>query len=312
MAAMAFSPALCAAPLPGGRDVLRIVVAYPAGGISDWIARLLAKHLREDFQRAVLVENQPGAAGTIALSRLERTSSRARTAGYTVVLCALTPLVLAPRLGLSVPQVIPVCGVMRTPQLLLATTRLGVGSFQEAVDYARRHPGAVRWATSGVGTLGHLVLGQVAKAFELDIVHIPYTGGGPQLQDALGRQFELLSSNLGAAQVEYVRAGRLAALALGAPSRCVPLPTVPTFSEVGCPGANLSSLFALFAAPGVRRAEAEKLNAIFSAVLALPEVRAAIASSGNGPASGPKDEFEAEIERQRILLTRAADDVNLR
>jgi tripartite-type tricarboxylate transporter receptor subunit TctC len=305
VASAALAPAVLGAAEPG---VLRIVVAYPPGGVSDLMARLIADRLEAHLQRTVVVENQPGAAGTLALSRLAHRSVHART----LVLCATTPLALARRLGLRVPPVVPVCGVMHTPQLLLGTSLLGGKNFGEVIEYARQSPGAVRWATSGVGTLGHLVLGQVAKAFNVDVVHVPYKGGGEQLRDALGGQFELLSSNLAVMQISYVKAGRLSALALGAPARCAPLPDVPTFAELGCPAANLSSLFGLFAAPGTSRGEVRRLNAALNAALSSPDIRDAIQDSGNLPASGSVAEFEAQIARQSALLSRAADDVNLR
>jgi tripartite-type tricarboxylate transporter receptor subunit TctC len=303
-AAAAIAPAVLRAAEPG---LLRIVVAYPPGGVSDLMARLIADHLEQHLQRTV-VENQPGAAGTIALSRLARRHGRGRT----LVLCASTPLALAHRLGIAVPRVVPVCGVMHTPQLLLGTSLLGGKNFEEAIAYARRNPGAVRWATSGVGTLGHLVLGQVAKTFDLDVVHVPYKGGGEQLHDALSGQFELLSSNLAVMQISYVKAGRLDALALGAPARCAPLPDVPTFAELGCPAANMSSLFGLFAAPGTPRSEVRRLNAALNVALSSPEISDAIRDTGNLSAGGPVADFEAQIQRQAALLDRAADDVNLR
>ena len=305
MAGASLAPAVLHAAEPG---ILRIVVAYPPGGVSDLMARLIADRLKEDLPRTVLVENQPGAAGTIALSRLAHRKAHART----LVLCATTPIALARRLGLRVPPVVPVCGVMHTPQLLLGTSLLGGRNFGQVIEYARRNPGSLRWATSGGGTLGHLVLGQVAKAFNLDVVHVPYKGGGEQLHDALGGQFELLSSNLAVMQISYVKAGRLDALALGAPARCAPLPDVPTFAELGCPAANLSSLFGLFAAPGTSRGEVRRLNTALNAALASPEIRDAIRDSGNLSAAGPAGEFEAEMARQAALLARAADDVNLR
>lgn len=303
-AAAAIAPGFVRAAESG---LLRIVVAYPPGGVSDLMARLIADHLDRHLQPTV-VENQAGAAGTIALSRLARRRGRGRT----LVLCATTPIALAHRLGIAVPRVVPVCGVMHTPQLLLGTSLLAGRNFGEAVAFARENPGAVRWATSGVGTLGHLVLGQVAKTFDLDVVHVPYKGGGEQLHDALGGQFELLSSNLAVMQISYVKAGRLDALALGAPARCAPLPDVPTFAELRCPSANLSSLFGLFAAPGMPRGEVRRLNAALNGALSSPGIRDAITDSGNLSAAGSVADFEAQMQRQAALLERAADDVNLR
>ena len=170
---------------------------------------------------------------------------------------------------------------------------------------ARAAPGELRWATSGTATLGHLVLEQVKAGFGLDVVHVPYSGGGPQLQDALAGRFELLSSNLAPLQIEYVHAGRLHALAVGAPARAALLPAVPTFAELGCPGANLSSLFGLFAPAGTSPRRIAELNAACATALAEPELRDALLASGNLPASGSAAEFGREIARQSAGFARA-------
>jgi tripartite-type tricarboxylate transporter receptor subunit TctC len=283
--------------------VLRIVVAYPPGGVSDRVARLLARQLTHRLDKPVIVDNQPGAGGSVALAGLARTAAAAL--GDTLVFSAVTPLALAPHLGQAAPAVAPVCGIMHTPVLLLGTDALAARSFPEMLQAARARPGALRWATSGAATLGHLVLEQVRAGFGLDVVHVPYSGGGPQLQDALAGRFELLSSNLAPLQIEYVHAGRLHALAVGAPARSSLLPAVPTFAELGCPGANLASLFGLFAPVGTPAARIAQLNAACAAALAEPELRNALLDSGNLPASGSAAAFAQEIALQSAGFARA-------
>lgn len=139
-----------------------------------------------------------------------------------------------------------VLGAVGTPALMGDT-------WEALVAQARLRPGAVRWASSGIGTTGHLVLEQVRRASGLDIAHIPYKGGGEQIQHALGGQFEVLSTNLAPAQVNLVQAGRLKALALGAPARLQVLPDVRTLAELGFPAANLGSVRSACACAHARR-----------------------------------------------------------
>jgi tripartite-type tricarboxylate transporter receptor subunit TctC len=296
---------LAAAALAGGArargaEVLRIVVAYPPGGVSDQVARLLAERLGPLLGIAVVVDHRPGAGGSLALSQL----ALARPDGRTLAFAAISPLALLPHFGTPAPRVVPVSGVMHTPLLLVATPALPARSFRQMLALARQASEPLRWATSGVATIGHLALEQVRRHERLPLLHIPYSGGGPQLQDALAGRFELLSTNLAPLQIEYVRAGRLTPLALGAPQRSPVLPSLPTFAELDCPAANLSSLFGLFAPEGTPRDIVDAVNAACARVLAQPEVLRVLAAGGNLPAAGGADAFAQEIARQSAAHAR--------
>jgi tripartite-type tricarboxylate transporter receptor subunit TctC len=274
-------------------EALRIRVAYPPGGVSDQVARLLAERLGPELGTPVIVENRPGAGGGLALSQL----ALARADGRTLAFSSISPLALSPHFGTPAPRVAPVCGVMHTPLLLVGTPALAAGSFADMARLARGEE-PLRWATSGVATIGHLALEQVRRQLRLALVHIPYTGGAQQLQDALAGHFELLSTNLAPLQIDYVRSGRLTALALGAPRRSRLLPHVPTFTEAGCPAANLGSLFGLFAPEGTPAETVASLNATCVRVLAQPAVERMLAGAGNLPAAGSVDAFTREIAAQ--------------
>lgn len=290
---LAMAGAACAAPVLAAQ-AMRIVVAYPPGGISDHVARLLAQRLGLVLQRNVIVDNQPGAGGSLALAALARAAPDGNTLGFS----AISPLALAPHFGRPSPDVAPVSGIMHTPLLLVGTPALAARSFADMVREAQASAGGVRWATSGVATIGHLALEQVRLELRINVVHVPYSGGAPQLQDALAGRFELLSTNLAPLQIDYVRTGKLTALALGAPARSQLLPAVPTFAEVGSPSANLSSLFGLFAPPGTPAALVARINAACAEVLGQADFRQLLADGGNLPATGSAAEFAREIERQ--------------
>ncbi len=164
---------------------------------------------------------------------------------------------------------------------------------------AKASPGRVRWATSGVGTTGHRVLERVRAASGVDITHIPYKGGGPQLADALAGEFEVLSSNVGELQFQYVREGRLKALAVGAPARLDVLPGVPTLAEAGFPEANLASTFGLFAPGRTPPHVVARLNRAFDAALRDPEIQRRLLTTGNVPTGGTAADFAAQIARER-------------
>lgn len=293
-------------------EALRIIVAYPTGGVSDRVARLLALQLAPLLGLPVVVENRPGAGGSVALHALARMPADGRT----LVFSAISPLALSPHFGRPAPRVTPVSGVMHTPVLLVGTPALRADDFGQmlrvAQSQSQSQSGGVRWATSGVGTLGHLVLEQVRLAFQLDVVHVPYTGGARQLEDALAGRFELLSTNLAPLQIGYVIEGRLTALALGAADRVPQLPNVPTFAEVGCAGANLGSLFGLFAPEGTPASEVARLNAACAAVLAQPAFRQELLASGNLPATGSPVDFARTIVRQSARYAQLLGEIGKR
>jgi tripartite-type tricarboxylate transporter receptor subunit TctC len=179
--------------------------------------------------------------------------------------------------------------------LLLATPALAVRDFRGLVALAKDKPRTVRWATSGSGSLGHLMLEQLQEQAHVEMVHIPYKGGGQQLTDALSGQFEILSTNAGPAIAEHIKAGKLRPLAVGAPKRLDSLPDVPTLAELGYARANLSSQFGIIGPGGLPKAIVDKLNAEVNAVLQLPEIRSRLVATGNVPTGGSAEAFRKQI-----------------
>jgi tripartite-type tricarboxylate transporter receptor subunit TctC len=278
---------------------VRILVAYPPGGVSDAIARQLAQRAARHLGVPVIVENRPGAGGAVAMASLQRTPPDGRT----LVFSAVSPLTIAPRIGAMDfdpdRDVTPVMSVMVTPVLVLGTPALLGNTLAAVIAAARAAPGGVRWATSGVGTTGHRVLEQVRASSGVDITHVPYKGGGQQIADALAGEFEVLSSNAGELQFRYVREGRLKALAVGAPARLDALPDTPTLAEAGFPGANWSSTFGLFAPGRTPPHVVSQLNRAFNEALHDTEIQRRLREAGNIPTGGAAMHFAEQIARER-------------
>jgi len=288
---------------------IRLLVVYPPGGVSDLMARALAEPLAAALGQPVLVEHRPGAGGSVGLDAL----SRAPADGHTLAFSAISPITLQPQVVPAaaherLQSLAPVTGVMRTPVLVTATPSFAGRDFDDVLAQARARPGSLRWASSGIATTGHLVLAQVRALADVDITHIPYQGGGPQLNDALAGHFELLSTNVAAQQLRYVESGRLRALAVGAPHRLAALPRVPTLAELGFEAANRDSLFGIFAPPATPRAVVQRLNAELVRILATPPMRERLRQSYNLPAAGSADDLAREMaldrERNAALVAR--------
>lgn len=259
-------------PFGAGKPV-KLIVAYPPGGVSDLVARALAEQLAPRLGVPVLVDNRAGAGGTLAVNL----AAKSAPDGHTLVFSALSPLTLSPHLGKlpydALTDLQPVASVMYSPVLLAATPAWPQGDFKALLARARQQPDTLRWATSGSGSLGHLMLENIRGSAQVRITHVPYKGGGQQITDALSGQFEVLSTNASGIVLQHIREGRLRALAVGASARLEALPGVPTLGELGLASANFSSRFGLFAPAGTPAARVATLNAQVNAVLASPALR---------------------------------------
>lgn len=274
---------------------LRLIIPYPTGGIADLIGRGLAARLATQLGQPLVVENRAGASATIGMDAL----AKAPADGLTLAFSAISPLVLSPALGRvpydPVRDFTPVASVMISPILLMATNALAVRDFRDLLQHARDWPDTVRWATSGLASLGHLMLEELQAEAKVRLVHIPYKGGSQQINDALGAQFEILSTNAAPALNDYFKAGRLRPLAVGAPRRLESLPQVPTLAELGFPRANLSSHFGVFAPGNLPARLLDRLNGEVNTALEAPELRARITVAENLVTGGSARDFARQI-----------------
>ncbi|WP_225784386.1 tripartite tricarboxylate transporter substrate binding protein [Xenophilus sp. Marseille-Q4582] len=278
---------------------LRLIVVYPPGGMSDRLARALAQPLHAVLGQPVIVHNHAGAGGTLGLRLL----ARAAPDGHTLAFSAITPLTLQPLLGTPGSAqlregVVPLAGVVRAPVLVVGTPAFEGRDFEALIAQARARPGRLRWASSGIGTSGHLVLAQVRRHTGTQIVHVPYEGGGRQLGDALSGQFEVLSTNLAAPQVLQVQRGALRALAVGAADRVAELPGAPTLAELGLPEANIESLFGLFAPAGTATHLRAALGHAVRQALGSAAFQAQVADAMHLRYAGSVADFEAAIREE--------------
>ena len=297
---LAFCAALLALPL-GAQTFpskpVRIIVVYPPGGTSDAVTRLLAEKLAPALGQQVLVENRGGAGGAIGMDAMAKSPPD----GHTIAFSAISPLTLLPHVS-KVPydalkDVAPLASVMYSPVYLLATPAFTGGSFADVVAQSKAKPGSLRTGTSGIATLGHLMVEQLRIA-GIDLVHVPYRGGGQVITDAAGGQFELFTANPSPGVNTMLQQGKFRVLAVAAPQRLAALPAIPTLTELGYPDSNYTSHFGVFAPAKTPEAALRRLHAEINAALALPDVIERLTRLDNVVAASSAADFAQVVRRE--------------
>ena len=286
-----------------------MIVVYPPGGTSDGVARPLADKLSVQLGQQVIVENKGGAGGAIGMDAMAKSPPD----GTTLAFSAISPVTLLPHVG-KVPydplkDIAPVASVMYSPVYMLATSAFTGKDFSDAIAQAKAKPGSIRLATSGIATLGHLMLEQIKLAAGVDITHVPYKGGGQVITDAAGGQFELFTSNPSPGVNSLLTQGRMRVLAVAAPQRLATMPTVPTLLELGYPDSNLTSQFGVFAPAKTPQAIVLRLNAEINKALGAPDLADRLVKLDNVPSTAGVEQFartiRAEYEANARIVAKA-------
>src|SRR6478736_3200251 len=303
---------ICAAPAPDypNRPV-RIIVPTPAGGPVDVMARLLANALPETLKQSVFIENKPGAGNTLG----SRLAAAADPDGYTLMVSSASGLIMSPMIhknaGYDLDSFTPVMLIAEAPQVLVIDPALPFKSVAELVAYAKAHPGKLNYSTGGAGTLPHLAAELFKKLAGVDIVHVPYKGGGPALTAVMAGEAQLTFDTLGTS-LQLIRDGKLRVLAIGAGARVPDLPDVPTMAELDMPELTAGAWTALMAPRATPPAIVAKLNAAANAALKSERMRATLAKFGAQPRGGSPADLAAHIARERAKWAPFVAALNLK
>jgi len=223
---------------------IRIVVSFPPGGASDGVARILAEGLSARLGVPVVVENQGGAAGTIAGAVV----ARAAPDGYTMLVSATAVFAIVPNLRKlefdPLRDLVPVARISESLRALAVSPKLAVKTLADFVAYARQNPGKLNYGSSGQGSTVHILTESFARAAGIEVVHIPYRGAGPSLAGLLAGDIEILMDTV---VVPHVQSGRLIGLAAAGDERLAELPDLPTLAEAGYSNVRTSGWGGLFA-----------------------------------------------------------------
>lgn len=290
---------------------VKIVVPYPAGGVTDAVARMLAERLSPLLGQPVVVDNRAGAGGTIGMDSVARSDD-----GHTLAFAAISPLTLNPHI-MKVPydpmkDFAAVASVMYSPVYVLATPKFKGGAFTDAIAIAKAQPGKVSIASSGYGTLGHIMIEQIRRKSGSDLTHVPYKGGGQLITDAAGGQFDLFVANPLASINGLIDEGKLRVLAVTGPRRLPNLQQVPTLAELGYAEANLTSLFGFYAPAATPQDVVRRLNAEINKVLAEKDMQERLRKLDNIVSSGTAQQFAAIIEKEYAANARVVKEASIK
>ena len=275
---------------------ITLVVPFPAGGATDVVARVLAKGLSDRLKQPVVIDNRPGANGALGSAAV----AKSRPDGYTLVMGgvnthAMSDSLLKPRPYDSAKDFAPITLTAVIPIAFVVNPTLPVATLQELVALARSKPSQLSYGSSGTGGPHHLAMELFKLAAGIDIVHVPYKGGSPQLNDLIGGHILIGSIGLPPA-LPHIGAGKLRALAATDAKRSILLPMLPTVAESGWPSFEVSYWLGLMAPAGTPRDIIDRLAAESVAVLTTSDTREALAKQGAEVVTSTPDEFKKRVE----------------
>ncbi|CAG9176789.1 Bug family tripartite tricarboxylate transporter substrate binding protein [Cupriavidus pampae] len=285
---------------------ITLVVPFPAGGTTDIVARVVADKLGQELGQPVIVDNRGGAGGSIGTAYL----SKAAPDGYTLGIATasthgINPAVY-PKLSYDATKdFTTITNLASVPNVMSVNPAVKANDMKAFIALAKSEPNKIAYGSAGNGSVSHM-MGELFKmSSKTELLHVPYKGVGPALNDALAGQVQVLFDNL-PSSLQFIKSGKLRALAVAAPKRVPALPNVPTFAELGLPEVNDSAWFGLIAPAKLPADIQARLNAAAVKVLAMPDVKQKFEELGATPVGDTPAHFAAQITSEVAKNKRVA------
>jgi tripartite-type tricarboxylate transporter receptor subunit TctC len=290
---------------------IRLVSPFPPGGAADLTARLMAEELTGALRQSVVVENRTGVGGAVGSEFV----ARATPDGYTWLLASTGPFAITPelvRLNFDPARdLAPVAMVSIVPSIFVVNPAVPANNMAELIALARARPGQLSYASGGNGTAQHLFGEMLKQMAGLDILHVPYRGGGPALADTIAGRVQILCDTLPLA-LPHIREGRVRAVGVTTAQRHPALPDVPTVAESGVPGYEAVGWYGMAAPAGMPEALVTRMNREVNALLEKPALKARMSAQGSDPLPMTPAAFQARIAEDRSRWARVIRDGNIR
>ena len=290
---------------------IKLIVPYPPGGGTDVIARIVQERFQAQLGQPVVIDNRGGAAGSIGTELAAKSAADGYTVLFTLSSHTINPAIYAKLPFDTQRDFEPVAMVASLPQILVANASFPVNNVAELVAMAKAKPGSLSYATVGNGSPGHLA----GELFKLrtgtEMTHVPYRGGGPAVTDVMGGQVPLLWVSIPAA-AQFVKSGKLKALAVSTTKRSAAFPDVPTMQEAGIADFEVDSWYAMFVPTKTPKAAIEKLNRVVNTVVREPEIRDKLLAQGSEGVGGTPEQLGKVVSTELVRWNKLAKEANIR
>lgn len=303
------------APAPADQDnypsrTIRYVVPYPPGGFNDTLGRIVSQKLSEAWGVPVVVENRPGGGTLIGTESV----AKAPPDGYTLLGVAF-PFGANPSIYKNLPydtvkDFTPLIFAGQTQNLLVIKPSLPINSVKELIDYAKKNPGKVSYGSTGIGSSNHLSMELFKSMAGIDLVHVPYKGSAPMVNDMLGGHIDIAFDNTPNV-LPQVKGEKLRALGVSSKARSALAPNVPTVSDAGVPGYEVAVWFGIVGPPGMRPEVVQKLNAELNAIFKTDDVKKRFVDQGVDPVGGTPSQFAYHIRAEIQKWAKVVKDANI-
>jgi len=307
---VAFSGAAFAQSYPS--QTIRLVVPFAPGGTSEIVARAVAAELTNSLGVSVIVDNRAGGAGTIAMQEV----ARAAPDGYTLILGHVGTLAVNPYAMERQPydvnkDFVPIALLAKVPNIFVVNAEVPAKDFREFVALAKKDPGKLNYGSAGNGSAGHLAFEYLKYATGIDVVHVPYRGTGPQLQDLLGGRLDAASAGT-PALMPHIKSGKLRAIAVGTPERIPALPDVPTVAEMGHPGFETSQWYGIIGPAKLPKDVIDKLSVEINKALKTSAITVRFANDDARAGGGSPADFAALIKAEQDRWSKVVKAAHIR
>ena len=290
---------------------VKMIVPFPAGGPTDVLTRALAEKLSAAWGQAVVVDNKPGAGGTIGSDFVAKSAPD----GYTLLMATSSTHSIGPYLG-KVPydpqkDFTPIVYVGKATNILVVSPTLNIHSLRELIDYAKKNPGKANYATSGVGSISHLTSEMFASMAGVKIVHVPYKGTQLSMPDLMSGQVTLLFDSVLTAK-PHIDAKRLVGLAVSSKERSALVPDMPTMSESGLAGFDSWTWFGVFGPAGTPQAVVDRVNADMNRIVSDQAIKDRFAQLGFETTGGTPAQFAAVVQSEARKWSQVIREANVK
>jgi tripartite-type tricarboxylate transporter receptor subunit TctC len=290
---------------------VRLIVPFAPGGTTDIIARVMAERIGPALGQTMIVENKAGAGGVVGANEL----AKAPPDGYAIGVATVSTTAANPAINPKIPydtlkDFSPIINLAATPNVIAVHPSFPARDYKGFLAEIKKNPGKYSYATSGTGGIGHLQTELFKSLTKTFILHIPYRGAGPALNDVVAGQVPIIFDNLPSA-LPFIKEGRLIAIVVAAPQRLPVLPTIPTFKEVGLEPVNRMAYYGFIGPKGLPRAVMDKLSAAAKTTLAIPDVRQRIEATGSLLVGNTAEEFSQQIAAEFDVYRKVVKDQGL-